>query len=471
MIYIFTYVNKIFIKNIRKKMTSILFFVYIIPSLLFANSPISSSPDQDNKNYIQLEELEKASSKLNNEAQKLFEDGNYWDSARNLIILLDFNPHYSKIDEVVFTLGDCLYEIGLLEGSKKIFKYLVKKFIQSYQLPRALLGLQRIEYDNGNIIKCIDFYKVIERGNPSQDILDCSQYYAGLSYYNLNDYNKAIEILSKINKSNPYYAYGQYTCALSYLRLKKVQQAVDTLTGILRIPIVNDELRSIVDETHLTLGYIYYELGYYDHALHQFTSVSSNHENYKNALLSAGWAATKIDDYERAIIPLTDLVGIPDEDDKTQEGFFLLGRCYLKLGLYDEALKVYEYLVNILPKKELVPLIVQEVDKSIAIQEKKIEKIKLDLLILETKLLNLIQLSPNIEAPDYLQQEQQEITLIRNNLLTQIQQERQTFKNLLADMNEMKKMIQLKENRQDWRAFAEYGKSRALFLKRTESNN
>ncbi|MBN2412294.1 tetratricopeptide repeat protein [candidate division KSB1 bacterium] len=466
----FTYVNETILKIIRKYLTLILLMLYIFPSQLLANTPTSSYSGNDNKNLIQLEELEKASSKLFAEANKLFNNGNYWESARNLIILLDFNPQYSKIDEVIFTLGDCLYEIGLNEGSKKIFKYLVKKFISSPQLPRAILGLQRIEYNNGNIIKCIDYYKVIERGNPRDEILDCSQYYAGLSYYKLNDYNKAIEILSKINKSNPYWAYGQYTCAMSYLRLKKVQQAVDTLNGILRVPVVNDEIRNIVDETHLTLGYIYYELGYYDHGLRQFTSVSSNHVNYKDALLSAGWAATKIEDYERAIIPLTDLVSLPNEDDNTQEGFFLLGRCYLKLGLYDDALKVYEYLVNVLPKKELVPLIVEEVEKSIAVQEKRIEKIKLDLLVLETKLLNLIQLSPNIDTPDYLQQEKQEINLLRNNLLTQIQQERQTFQNLLADMNDMKQAIQTKENRQDWRAFAEYGKSRALFLKRTASN-
>jgi len=399
----FTNVIKTVSKNYRKNIILILLLVYIFPSLLFAKLPITSSTGNDNKNLIQLEELEKASAKLFSEANKLFDDGKYWDSARNLIILLDFNPQYSKIDEVVFTLGDCLYEIGLLEGSNKIFKYLVKKFITSPQLPRAILGLQRIEYDKGNIIKCIDFYKVIKRGNSQDDILDCSQYYAGLSYYKLNDYNKAIELFSKIHKSNPYWAYGQYTCALSYLRLKKVQHAVDALNGILRVPIVSDDIRNIVDETHLTLGYIYYELGYYDHALHQFTDVSSNHPNYKNALLSAGWAATKIDDYERAIIPLTDLVSLPNEDENTQEGFFLLGRCYLKLGLYDDALKVYEYLVNILPQKELVPLIVEEVDKSIAVQEKRIEKIKLDLLVLETKLLNLIQLSPTYDTPDYLQ--------------------------------------------------------------------
>ncbi len=466
----FTYVNKTVIKIIRKNITLVLLVLYIFPSQLLANAPISSNTGTDNKNLIQLEELEKASSKLFSEANRLFINGNYWESARNLIILLDFNPQYSKIDEVIFSLGDCLYEIGLLEGSKKIFKYLVKKYISSPQLPRAILGLQRIEYDNGNLFKCIDFYKVIERGNPLDEILDCSQYYAGLSYYKLNEYNKAIEILSKINKSNSYWAYGQYTCAMSYLRLKKVQQAVDTLNEILRIPVLNDEIRNIVDETHLTLGYIYYELGYYDHSLQQFTSVSSNHPHYKDALLSAGWAATKIEDYERAIIPLTDLVSLPNEDDNTQEGFFLLGRCYLKLGLYDDALKVYEYLVNALPKKELVPLIVQEVENSIAVQEKRIEKIKLDLLVLETKLLNLIQLNPNIDTPDYLQQEKQELNIQRNNLLTQIQQERQTFQNMLADMNDMKQAIQTKENRQDWRAFAEYGKSRALFLKRTASN-
>ncbi len=456
--------------NIQYKFRAVLLVLCFIFSInTFAFTPTDSPVKPMSPR--QYEDLEKASAKLHAEAQKLFESQNYWESARNLIILLDFNNNYSRIDEVLFTLGDCLYEIGLYEGSKKIFKYLVKKFISSDQLPRALLGLQRIEYDSENLIKCIDFYKVITRGSPSQEILDCSRYYAGLSFYKLNDYNNAIDILSQISKSNSYYAFGQYTCGLSYLRLKKVRKAVDTLNGILRIAIVNDEIRSIVDETHLTLGYIYYELGYYEHSWHQFSAVSSKHTNYRDALLSAGWAATKLQDYERAIKPLTQLVSFQQEDEKTQEGFFLLGQCYLKLGLYDDALKIYEFLVNILPNRELVPVIIQQVGSSIAQEEKKIEKIKMDLLVLETKLLNLIQLSPDMDTPLYLQQEKEGITLTRNNLLTQIQTERKSFEQFSMQIKDMKEKIQIKKERQDWRAFAEYGKSRAMFLKRTESQN
>ncbi len=417
------------------------------------------------------EELERAAEKLYLEAEKLFMDGDYWESSRNLIILMDFYPSYSKIDQVVFTLGDCLFEIGLLDGSKKIFKFLVKKYIASPHLPRALLGLQRIEYDKGNLEKCIEFYKVITKGNPSRDILDASRYYAGLSYYNLFDYDKAIEILTEIDKGNPYSPYAQYTAALSYLRLRQVREAVNSLNSILRIPIVNDDFRNIVDETYLTLGYIYYELGYYQRALGNFRAVSSKHNHYKSALLAAGWAATKMKQYQLAVDPLTDLVSMPKEDENTQEGFFLLGRCYLKLGLYDEALKVYEYLVNSLPKRELVPMIVNEVESSIHIQERRLESIKMDLLVLETKLLNLIQLTPDTEAPDYLQLEKHEINQTRNELMKQIQTERQNFSSMLAEMDTMKKMIKVKEERQDWRAFAEYGKSRALFLKRTEIHN
>ena len=455
-------------QKLFRKGIPLLLVLLLVTLTGYAPPVVAQTTAIDPTDKVQVEELERAASKLYQEADRLFQEGKYWESSRNLIILLDYYPNYSKIDEVVFTLGDCLFEIGLLDGSQKIFKFLVKKFISSPHLPRALLGLQRIEYDRGHLDKCIEFYKVIQRGTPEREILDCSRYYAGLSYYHLFEYQQAIDILQEIDKGNPYYPYALYTKGLSYLRLRKVREAVNNLNTILKIPIVNDDFRNIVDETYLTLGYIYYELGYYKHALSKFQSVSSNHNHYKNALLAAGWAAVKMNDYQRAINPLTDLISLPDEDENTQEGFFLLGRCYLKLGLYDEALKVYEYLVNSLPKRELVPVIMNEVETGIIAQDKSIEKVKLDLLILETKLLNLIQLSPQTDAPEYLQMEKDEIAQIRSNLMIKMQEERLAFESLVNQLEVMKRMLRVKEERQDWRAFAEYGKTRALFLKRNE---
>ncbi len=414
------------------------------------------------------EELERASDKLFYEAQRLFEQGDYWGCARDLIIQMDFNPNYFRIDEVVFTLGDCLYELGLEDGAARLYKHLVTKYIRSPFLPRALLGLQRLEYDNENFPRCLEFYGAISRGNPSEDILDASEYFAGLSYYKLKDYPSAIQILTKISDKSPYYDYGMYAVGQSMLRMKSVRKAINTFRDICRLPVMSDERRKVINETHLTLGYLYYELKYYKQALSEFRAVTSNHDHYADALLAAGWAATRLDNYAEAIAPLTTLINRFPENESNEEAFFLLGRCYLKLGLFDQALKVYEHLIAVSPDRDVVPAILREVNQSLAAESTKIEKIRLDLLVLETKLLDLLPINHENSLPAAVRQEKERLAEVRGALLKRIQEERQTFDVLSAQMNQLRNLATLKEDRRDWKAYAEYGKSRALFLKQMQ---
>ncbi len=411
------------------------------------------------------DDLEGVSGKLFYEAQNYYNDGQYWEGARDLIILLDFYPSYSKIDQVVFLLGDCLYEINILDGATRIYKYLVKKYIRSPLLPRALLGLQRIQFDTGNYNRCIEFYNAINRGNPSQDILNVAQYYAGLAFYHLKDYPNSIKVLSQIDESSPYYDYGLYSMGLSLLRMKKVRRAINTFRAICRLPVVNNERRNVLDEAHLTLGYIYFELGYYKYALSQFRDVSSNHDHYKDALIAEGWTAINLEMYEEAVTPLTKLLTQYPGDENNEEAFFLLGRCYLKLAKYDDALKVYEHLIEIFPEREVVPTLVNEIDMSLAEENVRIEKIKMNLLMLESRLLDAMPLQSEPTSPTYLKEEGDKINDTRISLLKRIHEERKTFNSISSQMKELRKLAVRKENRRDWRAYAEYGKSRALFMK------
>ena len=443
----------------------------IILVMLVRIGVVYPQPEADMMDRTLARELEKASEKLLFEAERLYEEDQFWECARDLIILLDFNPNYSKIDQAVFLLGDCLYQLGIMDGAKRIYRYLVKKYIRSPLLPRALLGLQRIEYDTGNYNRSIEFFNAISRGTPPRDILDVARYYAGLSFYHIKDYPNAIKTLRNIGENSPYYDYGLYSIGLSMLRMKRVRDAIRAFRAVIRLPIVNDERRYVVDETHLTLGYIYFELGYYKHALGQFKAVSSNHEHYNDALLAQSWAAINMEKYNEAVAPLTDLLTLYPEDDTNEEAFFLLGRCYLKLGMYDEALRVYEHLIEIFPERDVVPAIVKEVNLSLAEENVKIEKIKMELLMMESKLLDVIPYQVDESTPSYLKEEREKLNELRMMLLKRIQQERKTFNEFTEQLAKLRKLAERREQRRDWRAYAQYGKSRALFMKTRQQQN
>ncbi len=410
-------------------------------------------------------EMDNASEKLLINARTAFERQAYWESARDLIILMDWNPRFAKTDEVIYLLGDCLYEIGLSGGAGKLYKYLINRYVRSPFLPRALLGLLRIEYDRTDYARCLEFYQTIARSNAPEPVTDAASYYAGQCYYRFKDYLKAINLFSSISEQSSYYDYAQYTIGLSYLRMKNVRKAIETLQAVCTLTVINDQRRTVIDEAHLTLGYLYYELGYYPSSYNQCMAVSPNYQQHDAALLAAGWACTMQNQYDLAIIPLTELVSRYPQTENSEEAFFLLGRCYLKLKKYDEALSVYDNLISIFPKKEVIPPMVRQVREALKDESASLERSRMDLLVLESKLLDTIPLEVDGKAPAYLKEEGRRLMELRDGLLRRIHEERQDFEALSGQIQELQKTADRREVRRDWRAFAEFGRSRAMFLK------
>ncbi|MBN1541069.1 tetratricopeptide repeat protein [candidate division KSB1 bacterium] len=438
--------------------------------LLCGFLPSSAQFRRQQSEKVIYQDLEKASEKLFLEAKNHYDATRYWEAARDLIILLDFHPSYSRIDQSLLILGDCLYEIGLTEGASKLYRHLVRKYIRSPFLPNALLGLQRIEYDRGDYSKCLEYYTVINRGNPKREILDGARYYAGLCHHKLKDYVQAVKILQEISDKSAYYPYGLYTIGLSHLRLKQVREALQAFAAVKRLAITNDVIRGAVDETHLTMGYIYYELKYHHHAVREFTAVSRDHKSYTNALLAAGWSAAQLGEWLQAVQYLTELAAIAPESDLAEEAFFLLGRAYLKLGRYEEARNVYDHLIAIFPERDVVPQMVQQVQVALMEESLKIEKVKLDLLMLETKLLDTIALPADEKVPTHIREEKKRLQETREGLLNRIREERRTFNQLSDLMADIRDRTDTRRERRDWRVYAEYGRARASFLLRIQES-
>mgnify|MGYP000847458975 CR=1 FL=1 len=452
--------------NLSSDTATLLARLLLLTCLLAAGVPALSAAEGNAQMYGR--ELESASEKLLINARTEFERQEYWTSARDLIILMDFNPQFSKSDEVIYLLGECLYEIGLPAGAAKLYKYLINRYIRSPLLPQALLGLLRIEYDRSDYARCLEFYETIARSNAPAPVSDAASYYAGQCYYRYKDYPRAIKMYSAISDQSAYYDYGLYATGICYLRMKNVRKAIQTLRSVCALTVINDQRRSVIDEAHLTLGYMYYELGYFQAGYNQFMAVSPNYEKYDAALLAAGWASTMQNQFDVALTRLTLLVSRYPQTENSEEAFFLLGRCYLKLKKYQEALSVYNHLISIFPKKEAIPPMVEQVRSTLKEESANLEHTKMDLLVLESKLLDTIPLEVDEKSPDYLKEEGRRLSELREGMLRRIHEERQVFNDLYGQIEELKKTADRREARRDWRAYAEFGRSRVMFLKMLE---
>ena len=442
-----------------------------IITLFLINISFSKSTNHSRYNrsaYYINQQREKSSKKIFSISKKLLNDQYYWECSRNLISLLDAYPFYSESDEVTFQLGECLYEMELLNGAKTVYKFFTSKYSKSPYIGHALAGLQRVAFDEQDYTKSLKIYKIIMKGKPSQKIINYSSYYAGLAYYQLEKFRETIYALSLIKNTSPYYDHGLYMKGLSLLKLKNLNKAVQVFNDICKLPVYNLERKNIIHETHLTLGYLYYELGYYLHAQKQFNCISREYENYHNVLLISGWTAVKLDQHKDAVIYLTDFITNYPQTESTPEGLFLLGRCYLKLGLYEKALQSYEYLIDILPEAHLLAEYNDNIDSYLETQLNEIENIKMSILILEGKFMNGISLDKKQETSLFIKEKKKNLNNQRKELLAKIRKERKLLNELYEKIKTIQNYSIIYEQQKSWRAYAEYGKNRALFLVKKE---
>ncbi len=408
------------------------------------------------------------SDRIFSRAQQHYKNDDYWACSRELIFLLDFHPDFSRTDEAVFMFANCLYESGLYASAEKMYKHLLRNHVRSSRLPEAIVGLERLAYERGNYQKTVDYYKQLMRCNPEQHIVNLACYYAGMAFYKLDDYPSANQSLALASSKSPYYDYCLYMRAMSLLRMKNIDEALDYLQKLCTLPITTEERRHVVDETHLTLGYVYYEMGYYQDAISHFYAVSPSSEQYQNALLGAGWAAAKQEKWRQAVIPLTELVSVYDKNDVTFEGMFLLGRCYLKMQKYDSAVKIYDHMMSGHQNLDSSPQS-DSLNAKLTQQQKELEKGNMHLLTLESQLVHSIHNNEKT-LNDYLNGNIK-LSPEQSSLWEKIQNERKELSRLEKNIARLENQFRVRGENRNWQAYAEYGRTRALFLKRQQERN
>lgn len=464
--------------NFKKNSHYIYLMILIVISPLFLDEGICkgsvASPElffqdkrQSNLDTNSKKELDRAANQVLRGSLELYKKEQYWSCARELIILLDYYSNYEKLDEVVYYLAQCLFEEDLSTSAIRMYKYLLKKFPESEFLPAVLVGLQKAYYlqDNHKMSLSI-YFTILKRNNSDQELLNTANYYAGLSHFYLKNYDMAINVLKKIDSHSEFYDCALYTTALAYLKKSTVATAVDYFRKVISLPIVSGERRNVVDNARLTLGYIYYELKAYKPAAQLFSSISDKHETYQDALLALGWALIKLEDYQNVIKYLEKLIKLYPESANAEEAYFLLGQSHIALGDYEEAIKSYQIIVDIYQDKVNLPNIIKKVSNSLELEEDRVEKLKVKLLVEETKLLDVIAFENyGKNVPQHIVQEKKKIKNFTENLISTISSEKENLQIVQTNIYNLKKLAERRERRKDWSGYAEYGISRAMFLK------
>ena len=240
---------------------------------------------------------------------------------------------------------------------------------------------------------------------------------------------------------------------------------------VIALPLLRGEQREVKATAHLTLGLIYYELGYYNEAIAHLRNIKEENKEYPQALLTRAWASIKMNDFQSAVVALNELIKKYDASEFGEEAHFLLGQSYLKLEFFDFAVKEYDYIVARYPEGNGVAEQIAQVEAGLHQQEGPLEKLKVRLLVLESKLIDSIRMEGTGRMPKYIQDHYEQLARSKDELIENILAERKTFEEVSSSLEQLRAEMVRKESRRHWRAYAEYGKARALFLKGMPKQN
>jgi len=173
-------------------------------------------------------ELEKTANKIVAQADELTKKDQYSKAVLKLIPIVDYYPEYSKIDNVMYKLGNNLTEMGLYDSAFKIYRHLVENNPQSSLIPFAIFGIEKLHYMQKDYERAIDYFRLLREKFPDAQTGDGPFYYAGQSFLFQDDFENALLTFDAIEERSEFWGFALYSHALANFKKKKLMRPFQT---------------------------------------------------------------------------------------------------------------------------------------------------------------------------------------------------------------------------------------------------
>lgn len=254
-------------------------------------------------------------------------------------------------DSLVAHRGAAEFDVGDFELRYRMYHRAgraIERVVESETAPpevrnRAVLRLARLYYARGdarNALFALD--RLREPLDPA--LADAAWLLRAQADMQLGDLPAAVAALRKV-RGEALGPYARYNLGVALMRLGRSRDAVDVLDAIGRLD--GDPVRlALADKANLSLGNRLLEAGLAAQARPFLDRVRLHGPFANKGLLLAGWAAANSGDFERALVPWTELTGRDPADIAVQEGLLALPYAYAQLGVFGRAALLYGEAVN-----------------------------------------------------------------------------------------------------------------------------
>lgn len=221
-------------------------------------------------------------------------------------------------DYAMFQVANSYYRAGRTFDAVSYFRRMLRIYPFSRMREQAQYNIAYIYLNTNNYAQAIEEFHTVINRYPGTDWAARSQYNIGDAYYNAGEYNLAVQAYQKVLDNYPRSNYIiEAINGIQYAQLSGGGQ--DSSAVILEEFLSSNPSSSTADQLRYRQAYNIFQTG----------------------------------DYENAIKEFRQYLRITNSDRLKPETYSNLGEAYRRLGQINEAMNVYETLVNEFPNHEL----------------------------------------------------------------------------------------------------------------------
>jgi len=308
--------------------------------------------------------------KIRDNELRLFSQGIYYFKVQDYIQALEtvniFIRDYPKsrfLVDAYLNKGDLLYEMGRLNDSVSVYKYILDifkgfKYIDSVN--KARYGLAWCYLKDGKFKKAIgEFKSTLEYAN-NPVVKASSQVQIADAYQETGKYKEALDIYNSILKDQPntiYVDYIQFQIGMCFLKEKELEKAFLVLKNLKN----NFPSSKLIPQVQYYLAVGYFSREDYTEAkslLSDFMDKFPRDELISKAFYLYGKCLFNEKDYDEALLIFKKIVGRFKNKEIAELAYLDMGNVYLNLSSFDRAKKVWKDFLSRCPHSQYAASVV-----------------------------------------------------------------------------------------------------------------
>jgi hypothetical protein len=274
----------------------------------------------------------------------------YFTAITDLLTSQQFQRISHHRDEAELLLGGMYLSYGLHREAGRIFQRLIDAGAPPPVRDRAWFYLAKIRYQRGYLAEAEDAMGRIHDALPGE-LEEERQLLQAQLLMAREDYRRAAEVLERMHGRSAWAQYGRYNLGVALIKAGDSAGGMRFLEDLGRQPATGEELKSLKDKANVALAYLFLRDNEPAPAQTHLERVRLDGLLSNKALLGMGWAYSAQNQYERSLVPWTELHGRQVIDPAVQESLLALPYALGHLGAYRQSLQEYEAAINVFSRE------------------------------------------------------------------------------------------------------------------------